>query len=246
MNALALVSLELIAGSFALMWLTMLVWRVVDRGYYRSTTWVLFPLTLALAFTFPSQLRPLGWAFGVVQALYLASVYSQRPLLEWVTGAAATVLGAWLVLEGGRLSCSPPPQGCTEGAVQAAAGALFLGGVTNGMVLGHWYLNQARLPIAPLKGATRIMLGGIAVSLVAGFAGRSTLARGVVPGGFVAMSASSYWWAWLALTIGTAILGFAVRETVRTRSTQSATGLLYIAMLTAMVGQFIVTRLVST
>jgi hypothetical protein len=242
-NALALVSVELIAGTFALMWLTMLVWRVVDRGYYRSTTWVLFPLTLALAFAFPSQLRPLGWAFGALQAAYLAAVYSQRPLLEWIAGAAATVLGAWLVFAGGRLSC---PGGCAEGAVQALAGALFLGGVTNGMVLGHWYLNQARLPIEPLRGATRIMLAGIAVSLVAGFAGRGTLAKGVVPGGFVALSASSYWWAWLVLTVGTAVLGFAVRETVRTRSTQSATGLLYIAMLTATVGQFIVTRLVAT
>jgi hypothetical protein len=242
-NTLALVSLELIAGSFALMWLTMLLWRVVDRGYYRSTTWVLFPITLALAFTFPPPLRPLGWAFGVMQALYLAAVYSQRPLLEWLTGGVATVAGTWLCLQGGRLLC---PGGCTEGAVQAAVGALFLGGVTNGMVLGHWYLNQARLPIEPLKGATRIMLAGIVVSLVAGIAGRSTLASGVVPGGFVAMSAANYWWAWFALTLGTGILGFAVRETVRARSTQSATGLLYIAMLTAMVGQFIVTRLVAT
>jgi hypothetical protein len=242
-NALALVGLELIAGSFALMWLTMFLWRIVDRGYYRSTTWVLFPITLALAFTFPPELRPLGWAFGSLQAAYLAAVYSQRPLIEWAAGAAATAVGAWLVFAGGRLSC---PGGCIEGAVQGLVGALFLGGVTNGMVLGHWYLNQARLPIEPLRGATRIMLAGIAASLVAGFAGRATLARGVVPGGFVAMSASSYWWAWLALTVGTGILGFAVRETVRTRSTQSATGLLYIAVLTAMVGQFIVTRLIAT
>ena len=243
MNALALVGLELIAGSFVLMWLTMFLWRVVDRGYYRSTTWVLFPITLALSFTFPPGLRPLGWAFGALQAAYLAAVYSQRPLIEWAAGAAAAAVGSWLVFAGGRLSC---PGACAEGAVQALVGALFLGSVTNGMVLGHWYLNQARLPIEPLRGATRIMLGGIAVSLVAGFAGRGTLARGVVPGGFVAMSASSYWWAWLALTVGTGILGFAVRETVRTRSTQSATGLLYIAMLTAMVGQFIVTRLIAT
>lgn len=242
MNALALVSLELIAGSFALMSLTMVVWRVVGRGYYRSTTWVLFPITLALAFTLPPQLRPLGWAFGGLQAAYLAAVYSQRPLIEWATGAAATAAGALLVFAGGRLSC---PGGCTVGAVQALVGALFLGGVTNGMVLGHWYLNQARLPIEPLEGATRIMLAGIVVSLVAGFAGRGTLASGVVPGGFVAMSASSYWWTWLVLTVGTGVLGFAIRETVRTRSTQSATGLLYIAMLTAMVGQFIVTRLIA-
>lgn len=243
MNHLALVSLELIAGSFALMWLTMFLWKIVDRGYYRSTTWVLSPLTLALAFTFPSELRAMGWAFGILQALFLAAVYSQRPLLEWVSGAAATAAGAWLVWRGGLLSC---PGGCTAGAVQALVGAVFLGGVTNGMVLGHWYLNQARLPIEPLKQATLIMLGGIVLSLVAGLADRGSLASGVVPGGFVAMSASSYWWAWLALTVGTGVLGFAVRETVRTRSTQSATGLLYIAMLTATVGQFIVTRLVAT
>ena len=63
--------------------------------------------------------------------------------------------------------------------------------------------------------------------------------------GLVALSASGYWWAWLLLLAGTAGLAFMVRSTVRDRSTQSATGLLYIAMLTAIGAQFLLSLLVA-
>lgn len=241
-NALALVALELLVGTFVLMWISMLVWKVIDRGHYRATTWVVFPFTIALGFALPASLRPAAWATAAAQVGFLVAVYSQRPLLEWAIGALAGATGVWLVAQAGLRSCATA---CVSGAVQALIGTAFLGAVTHGMVLGHWYLNQPRLPIEPLKGSTRIMLGALGGSLLAGLADRADLVQGVVPAAVLAFSAASYWWTWLLLLAGTGLLALAVRSTVWSRSTQSATGLLYIAVIVALGAQFIISLLAT-
>jgi hypothetical protein len=235
-----LVGLELLVGTFVLMWVTLLVWRVVDRGHYRAATWVLFPLQAALAFALGRDLRIAVLVTAGAMALFLGAVYTRRPLLEWITGGLASAAGLWVVSQVGVDGC-----GCGAGAPQAFAGALFLGAVTHGMTLGHWYLNQPRLPIEPLRGAGRILLGSIVVSLVAGLASRPQLIRARIGGGLLAFSGAGYWWAWLLLLAGTGVLAMMVRATVATRSTQSATGLLYIAMVTAIGAQFVLTLLLA-
>jgi hypothetical protein len=239
-GAFVLVGFETLAGTFVLMWVTMLVWRVVDRGHYRAAAWCLVPLVVALSFALRRGLRTEGFVLAGLIAAFLVAVYTQRPLLEVATGALASLISVWLILQGASQSCG----GCRDGILLAVAGTFFLGAVTHAMVLGHWYLNQPRLPIEPLKGATRIMLASLAVAGVAGLATRSRLLKAVLPG-LVAFSASGYWWAWLLLLAGTAGLAFMVRSTVRDRSTQSATGLLYIAMLTAIGAQFLLSLLVA-
>src|SRR5216683_548993 len=203
-GAFVLVGLETFAGTFVLMWITMLLWRVVDRGHYRAAAYCLVPLVAAISFALPRNLRTEGF-----------------------------------VLAGSR-TCG----GCTDGIALAVAGTFFLGAVTHAMVLGHWYLNQPRLPIEPLKGATWIMLASFAAAGLAGILTRGRLLRAVLPG-LVAFSASGYWWAWVLLLAGTIVLGLMVRSTVWARSTQSATGLLYIAMITAIGAQFLVSLLVA-
>ncbi|MGH2705093.1 MAG: hypothetical protein ACRDJ4_08360 [Actinomycetota bacterium] len=235
-----LVGLELLIGTFVLMWVTLLVWRVVDRGHYRAATWVLFPLQAALSFALGRDLRTAGLITAGAMAVFLAAAYSQRPLVEWITGGLASAAGLWVVAQLGVDGC-----GCAAGAPQAFAGALFLGAVSHGMTLGHWYLNQPRLPIEPLRGAGFILLGSIAVSLVAGLVSRPELIRARIGGGLLAFSGAGYWWAWLLLLAGTAILAVMVRATVATRATQSATGLLYIAMVTAIAAQFLMTLLLA-
>jgi hypothetical protein len=136
--------------------------------------------------------------------------------------------------------------GCSLGVLHALLGALFLGGVTHGMILGHWYLNQARLPIDPLKEQTRVIFGLLALSTVAGVVTRPPLLQGEIPAGIMTYASSSYWWTWLFLLATTAVLMAMVRVTVRDRSTQSATGLLYIASLTALAAQFVLNLLVTT
>lgn len=220
---------------------TMALWRVVDRGHYRAASYCLIPLVGALAFALPrGGLRTEGFVLAGLLVAFLLAVYSQRPTLEFAAGGAAAILSVVLVTQGGSRSCN----GCGDGVVLALVGMAFLGAVTNGMVLGHWYLNQARLPIAPLKGATRIMLASLVVAAVAGIALRGRLVKAVLPG-LVSVSASSYWWAWLLLLAGTAVLGLMVRVTVADRSTQSATGLLYIAMITAIGAHFLLSVLIA-
>lgn len=240
LGAFVLVGFETLCGTFILLVVTMLAWRVVDRGHYRAASYCLIPLVGALTFALPRNLRVEGFALTGLLVAFLLAVYSQRPTLEIATGLVACLLSAELIVQGGARSCG----GCGDGIALALAGTLFLGAVTNAMVLGHWYLNQARLPIGPLKGATRIMLASMVVVAAVGIATRARLFRAVLPG-LVAFSASSYWWAWVLLLAGTAVLGLMVRVTVRDRSTQSATGLLYIAMITAIGAQFLLSLLVA-
>lgn len=242
-GAFSLTSIQLLAGVFVFMWLASLRFRILSRGYYRSTTWVLWPLMLMLAFVLPGRLESLGLAAAAAYLLFLLAVYSQRPLLEWLAGGAGTLLSLWLIVDAGRQAC---PGGCTLGVTHGLVGTLFLGGVTHGMVLGHWYLNQARLPIEPLKEQSRAIYLLLAASALAGILTRTTLLEGTIPAGIMTYTTSSYWWTWMFLLATTAVLMGMVRATVRDRSTQSATGLLYIASLTALAAQFLLNLLVTT
>jgi hypothetical protein len=242
-GAFRLAAVQLLAGLFVFMWAASLRYKIVNRGYYRSTAWVLWPLMLLSAFALPGRLKVLGVQCAVLWALFMVTVYTQRPLLEWATGAAGTGSGLVLIAAAGWQACEG---GCTFGAVHALLGGLVLGGVTHGMTLGHWYLNQARLPIEPLKEQTRVIFAILLLSAVAGVLTRPALLKGEVPGGILSYSASSYWWTWVLLMVGTALLMGMVRATVRDRSTQSATGLLYIATLTALAAQFLLDLLVTT
>lgn len=235
-----LVGFETLAGTFLLMWVTMLVWRVVDRGHYRAATYCLIPLVGALSFALPRSLRLEGFILTGLLAAFLIAVYSQRPTIEIGLGALASGVSIWLLVRAGSQGCG----GCTDGIALSMLGAFFLGAVTHAMVLGHWYLNQPRLPIEPLKGATRIMIASVALVIAAGVATRGRLVKAILPG-IVSFSASGYWWAWVLLIVGTGVLAFLVRATVWARSTQSATGLLYIAMLTAIGAHFILSLLVA-
>lgn len=242
-GAFALASIQLLAGSFVMMWAASLRYRFISRGYYRSTVWVLWPLMLALALVLPGVLKTIGLTAAGLYLAYLLSVYSQRPLLEWTTGGAASVVSILLIGRAGLGTCDPA---CAFGLWHALLGGLLLGGVTHGMILGHWYLNQARMPIEPLKEQTWLIIGLLAASAAAGVVTRPRLLEGLVPAGLLAYTPDAYWWTWLLILGTTGVLMGMVRATVRDRSTQSATGLLYIATLTALAAQFLLDLLVAT
>lgn len=242
-GAFALASIQLLAGVFLLMWAASLRYRFIGRGYYRSTLWVLWPLMLALALVLPGPLRTIGLVAAALYLVYLVAVYTQRPLLEWGAGAAGSAASLLLIARGGLAACEGL---CGLGLFHALLGALVLGGVTHGMILGHWYLNQARMPIEPLKEQTWLVIGLLGASALAGTVTRPRLLEGAVPAGLLAYTPGAYWWTWLLLLATTGVLMGMVRSTVRLRSTQSGTGLLYIATLTALAGQFLLDLLVTT
>jgi hypothetical protein len=241
--AFLLAAVELAAGTFALMWVSKLIWSSIDRGHFRATTWVLAPITVAIAIPLSGRARVAGLVAAALMALFLGAVYLEQTVLETLSGAAASLIGIAAVVFSGLSACDVE---CGVGVVHALVGLVFLGAVTHGMILGHWYLNQPRLEIAPLKGSAWIIFGTIAVAFVAGLATRAVLLTATVRANVLAVSAAGYWWVWLMLLAGTLLLVLMVRSTVAIRSTQSATGLLYIAMIPALGAQFLINLLVAS
>jgi hypothetical protein len=113
-------------------------------------------------------------------------------------------------------------------------GALFLGCVTDAMLLGHWYLTQPGLPRAPLLQLVH-QLGWIwpfEVGLLLISPGMIQVLNGTIDDGYGGMLG----WFWLACAVTTIVLVVVTRLALKERyysAVMAATGLLYLAILTA-------------
>ena len=113
-------------------------------------------------------------------------------------------------------------------------GALFLGAVSDAMLLGHWYLVQpglARAPIIELVSWTAI-LWPFELLVLLWPTGMLSVLSGTIDDGYGGMLG----WYWVASTVATILLVGATRVTLRERqysAVMAATGLLYLAILTA-------------
>jgi hypothetical protein len=140
-----------------------------------------------------------------------------------VAGAATAVFGA--------LGWGGGPVGAAALLVQLSVLFAATGGVFAAMILGHWYLVTPRLPEAPLILLSRILLGVMAVQ-VGLFVAWVALGAGPASGGpFSALTGPWALFVWLRLIVGLVfplIVSWAAVQTARTRSMESATGLLYI------------------
>ena len=113
-------------------------------------------------------------------------------------------------------------------------GAMFLGAVSDAMLLGHWYLVQpglARAPIIELVRWTAI-LWPFELLVLLWPTGMLSVLSGTIDDGYGGMLG----WYWVASTVATILLVGATRVTLRERqysAVMAATGLLYLAILTA-------------
>jgi hypothetical protein len=113
-------------------------------------------------------------------------------------------------------------------------GAAFLGSVTDAMLLGHWYLVQPRMSRDPIRRLTRavaitwpfeVAVFLLPVGMLAVFAGNIDDGYGGLLG-----------WFWAACVVSTIALTGATYLALRERgyaAVMAATGLLYLAILTA-------------
>ena len=113
-------------------------------------------------------------------------------------------------------------------------GALFLGAVSDAMLLGHWYLVQpglARAPIIELVRWTAI-LWPFELLVLLWPTGMLSVLSGTIDDGYGGMLG----WYWVASTVATILLVGATRAALRERqysAVMAATGLLYLAILPA-------------
>lgn len=114
------------------------------------------------------------------------------------------------------------------------AGAVFLGSVTDAMLLGHWYLVQPGLARGPLLELVRWTALAWPVEVVAMLipTGMVSVLAGDIDDGYGGILG----WFWVACALATIILVFVTRAALRERyysAVMAATGLLYLAILTA-------------
>jgi hypothetical protein len=209
------------------------------RGYRLFMAWLLAALsgTLVLSeLVLPvgvvagrtAALRgPLVAAFTLGALAYLVASLLRRPRsgIALATGAVGLAALVSVALAGGSRS-APLFAG------QLVLAALALGAVNASMLLGHWYLVTPRLSPAPLRRMMWILLGTLAIQLVA-------FGLALVTVGDEPIDGTIAWLTWLRLAAGL-LLPMLVTVLAllasRAASLQASTGLLYIGLALVMAG----------
>ena len=119
-------------------------------------------------------------------------------------------------------------------AYRLGAGALFLGAVTDAMLLGHWYLVQPGLDRAPIRELVKLsaMLWPLEVTAYLVPRGMIRVIDGSIDDGYGGLIG----WMWVVAVLTTIVLlgvtWLALKERYYS-AVMAATGLLYLAILTA-------------
>ena len=174
---------------------------------------------------------PRAVALGLFAVLALVNALGiARGARSRLVAAAGAATGLF-VLVAGAAAWGGGTLGSVLLFVQLVVLAAATGGVWAAMILGHWYLVTPKLPEAPLILFARVLTGVVAVQLVLFVA---WVVSGAGPAGIAGLGAMTGTWAlfvWLRLIVGIVfplIVSWAAVQTARTRSMESATGLLYI------------------
>jgi len=171
--------------------------------------------------------RRLALGVFVAVAVVATAAYWTRRRAPLLGGAGLAAAAATIALAAAGWGSGPG--GALLLAVQLAVLSGALGGVFAGMVLGHWYLVTPRLGEAPLVLLSRALTIVVAIQVLLFVA---WIAAGVTGGApFEALTGRWALFVWLRLLVGLAfplVVSWGALQTARTRSMESATGLLYI------------------
>ncbi len=238
---MALVLAEAVAGSAVFLWCSPL-WNEVKKGFFTLTTSVITVLAVASWWSTHVAAIPgddaglwstrTALVTAVLVALSFALMLAKQRTVARVVGLLSVVASiAVLVAMAGTSR-----QSYALGLFQLLAGAAFLGSITDGLLLGHWYLTDRGLSRGPINRMTNVMLVAVVIEAVAvissGFGGieSSTSLNPLLTAGALAP--------WIALgMVGTtlliAVMTRAALRGERASAVQSATGFYYLAVVTA-------------
>jgi hypothetical protein len=240
-GVMALVLAETVAGASSFLWLSPL-WHQVKPGFFKLLgailtvlallTWLSADAAIVARFDDAGILRASAIGATLATAVWTILVFARQRTAARVLGVLSVV--AWanvLVWMGGAGRQSLP-----LALFQLAAGAALLGATTDGLLLGHWYLTDRKLPRAPIERATTILLASVVVAAIAvvsaGFSGveSSTPINPLLTAGALAP------WIALGMVLATALIAGLVKAVLRgerASAVQSATGFYYLAVVTA-------------
>ena len=129
-------------------------------------------------------------------------------------------------------------------AANHLAATALLGSVLLTMVFGHWYLVIPNLSIDHLMKLTKVLMGAILVRMfvfVVTFAVvgmEPSLSLPKVLSALMVQQGIFFWPRLLFGIVAPIVLAWMIHSTVKIRHTQAATGLLYVAVVTLLFGEF--------
>jgi hypothetical protein len=240
-GVMALVLAETVAGALAFLWCTPL-WAEVKRGFFTLCGSIVLVLALAGWWSARTGRMPgddagawaerMTLALAVVVLVWTALLFVRAAAPARLLGMVSVPLSLAVLIplaETGR-------QAVGVALFELLAGAVFLGAVVTGLLLGHWYLTDRRLSRTPINRSTRALLGAVVIEALAvvaagfGGVGSSEAFNPLLTAGALAP------WIALGMVGTTALIGVLVLATLRgTRASavQSATGFFYLAVVTA-------------
>ena len=161
-----------------------------------------------------------------------------RPLLLW-TAAGCGVLA--LVAQAIAVSAAVPT-GLTIASFLTSAA--LLGGTCTAMILGHWYLVLPSMDVSLLQSIVKFHIGSTVLRIVVvGTVVLLAVASGEASTGLrferyiFSLDGVFFWQRVLFGLCGPAVLAYLTWETAKIRSTQSATGILYVDFFAVTVGE---------
>jgi hypothetical protein len=212
--------------------------RQVSSGYFRNHLYVTLGLmTLAALVLVTLSPAAMWFTFAAAVLSYFGSVawlYESR-------GVGKTTL--WLVAACGLVAAVLTPYAATQTTFQldawhalaAPTSGAALGLVFASMLLGHWYLNAPGMELAPLR---RLLIAA-AIAIVAQAA---LSCAGIVAEVSARSNITVAWQLFIVLRwsfglIGVLALLWMAWRTLEIPNTQSATGILYVAVLGVFIGE---------
>ena len=213
---------------------------LVPAGFFRVNMLVVLGLATFAALLCGQALPAYAWLLPAAAAVtaWMASIvwFAERTR----PGIVLCVITA-LLLAAATAVVQVAADGTLTGGWPHVGVALLSGLVTgltvHAMLLGHWYLNAPGMRVDVLRRMIDIALAAWAVQLVVATAAAlpaGALAAGTT-GGPTTMALVSL--RWLAGLAGLPVLLWLSRKTLEIPNTQSATGILYVACLAAILGE---------
>lgn len=144
---------------------------------------------------------------------------------------------AALVLQGLAFSAGAGVAVQTMTAASFLSSAALLGGACTAMILGHWYLVIPSLEIGHLQSIVKVHIVSMIVRVVVVVAAVVVAADPRFHRYIMSVAGVFFWQRVLFGLAGPALLSYLTWETAKIRSTQSATGILYVDFFTVMVGE---------
>ena len=209
-------------------------------------------IVTALAFRFQTVNLTASWpdlalvASAAITVLYWATIGRVfTPARTAILGAAAIAGLFAIALQGLEISAGSSTAVVALTVLSFLTSALMLGGACTAMILGHWYLVIPSMEVSYLqsivKGHIASMLLRMAVVGAAVWFAIATFQpeSGLPSFRHYIMSVDGifFWQRVLFGLGGPAVLSWLTWETAKIRSTQSATGILYVDFFTVVVGE---------